>query len=664
MKLRNQWLNRNLSYLLWSILLLVFCGVMADQYCKMTYGGALFYILSGQNEITPAEKKYLENRDYLVYGETLDSFPAQLNDPILRKETGFNTDLMDQLALEMETTVAFQPLLWSDVFNALDTGVVDIIQISYSEERDKNYFLTAPIYKSKGVVFMQNTGTPLKKLEELKWRTLAGIKGDYGLSVLKEKVPELQILEYDSIGQCAQMLKEQKVDGIVADEQNIMYYAQGEKMFQNYYIMEEEIYYEDVVFAVRGEEKELGEILNKAIYHLRTKDTLNKLQKKWFLSSVLGDALPPQRMNAWTIQLSLGLFTFFVYLFWHIHDKTKALVVERTKELDQERRRLETIIASIPQYLFEVDANGTIQMMNQQPPTDLPLFNSDRSLIIEESLLKMLQEVQKIDYTQKEINLGKRWFRITCSRIHGERSSQNAIMLVEDITLYRLQEWEDMQNYKMAAIGQLASGVSHELKNPLEIICNYCYAIKKGILHTEEEMLHTVDIIESEAKGANRIVESLLSFARATPKEISETEAKPCLQQLLELQKPLFKKKNIHATLICDDHIFIQCNPEGIKRIIINLITNGADAMEDSGGNIKITVVQEADRVKIEFQDDGKGMNKEQLEQIFNPFYTTKSAGTGLGLYLVYHQLEENKGTIQVTSQEGVGTTFTVYFPI
>ncbi|WP_281714001.1 transporter substrate-binding domain-containing protein, partial [Anaerotignum lactatifermentans] len=95
----------------------------------------------------------VQERGTLIYGETLDSFPAQIYDPMMESENGFAIDLMNQLAWEMDTTIEFQPVIWADSFTLLENGTVDMIQISYSEERAEKYYLSAPIYRSKGVVF-------------------------------------------------------------------------------------------------------------------------------------------------------------------------------------------------------------------------------------------------------------------------------------------------------------------------------------------------------------------------------------------------------------------------------------------------------------------------------------------------------------------------------
>lgn len=168
------------------------------------YGGNLFYIAFGKNEVSAEEKAFLKERGTLIYGETLDSFPAQIYDPMMESENGFAIDLMNQLAWEMDTTIEFQPVIWADSFTLLENGTVDMIQISYSEERVEKYYLSAPIYRSKGVVFLRDDGEEITKLQDLQGKTLAGIKADYALTVLKEHYPELKILEYDSIGECAE----------------------------------------------------------------------------------------------------------------------------------------------------------------------------------------------------------------------------------------------------------------------------------------------------------------------------------------------------------------------------------------------------------------------------------------------------------------------------
>lgn len=641
----------DVKLILWLLAMALFILFMADRYCRMYYGGSLAYVLLGRNEISDEERKPLLGREPLIYGETLDSFPAQLSDPSMQEQNGFAIDLIEQLEWELGVDMAFEPVLWPEVFQKLEDGEVDVIQVSYSDERAKQYYLTAPIYRNRGVAFLKNEGRELTAVSELEGRKLAGIREDYALLVLKEKCPRVSIVECDEIEACAQLLREGKVDGIVADEQNLMYYMQGEKLFQGYYMLDENVYEADVVFAVRKSEEELGEILDKAIYQIRNKDVLEKIQKKWFLTSVLYDPLPKEQAYFWRASLGAGLAAFYLYLFWYIHIRTRTLVKLRTRELEQERKRVQAILDSIPQYVLEITQEGEVHMSNRP---------------VEESLLGMLGDISREERAWQEMEVEGRWYRISCSRIKGGALDESLIVVAEDITLSRLQEEKNNQNEKMIAIGQLASGVSHELKNPLEIICNYCYALKNGILHTKEDIADTVEVIEEEARSANEIVESLLSFARVAPQKASRTELKPMLENILRLQETILGKKRIGLCFSCEDGLYIHCNPEGMKKILINLLTNAVEAMEEEreGNQVSVLAVREDGYARVEVRDTGKGMSQQETAKIFNPFYTTKALGTGLGLYLVYQQMQEIGGEIQAFSKEGEGTMFRMRFPL
>lgn len=641
----------DVKLILWLLAMALFILFMADRYCRMYYGGSLAYVLLGRNEISNEERQSLLGREPLIYGETLDSFPAQLSDPSMQEQNGFAIDLIEQLEWELGVDMAFEPVLWPEVFQKLEDGEVDVIQVSYSDERAKQYYLTAPIYRNRGVAFLKNEGRELTAVSELEGRKLAGIREDYALLVLKEKCPRVSIVECDEIEACAQLLREGKVDGIVADEQNLMYYMQGEKLFQGYYMLDENVYEADVVFAVRKSEEELGEILDKAIYQIRNKDVLEKIQKKWFLTSVLYDPLPKEQAYFWRASLGAGLAAFYLYLFWYIHIRTRTLVKLRTRELEQERKRVQAILDSIPQYVLEITQEGEVHMSNRP---------------VEESLLGMLGDISREERAWQEMEVEGRWYRISCSRIKGGALDESLIVVAEDITLSRLQEEKNNQNEKMIAIGQLASGVSHELKNPLEIICNYCYALKNGILHTKEDIADTVEVIEEEARSANEIVESLLSFARVAPQEASRTELKPMLENILRLQETILGKKRIGLCFSCEDGLYIHCNPEGMKKILINLLTNAVEAMEEEreGNQVSVLAVREDGYARVEVRDTGKGMSQQETAKIFNPFYTTKALGTGLGLYLVYQQMQEIGGEIQAFSKEGEGTMFRMRFPL
>ena len=138
------------------------------------------------------------------------------------------------------------------------------------------------------------------------------------------------------------------------------------------------------------------------------------------------------------------------------------------------------------------------------------------------------------------------------------------------------------------------------------------------------------------------------------------------LENILRLQETILGKKRIGLCFSCEDGLYIHCNPEGMKKILINLLTNAVEAMEEEreGNQVSVLAVREDGYARVEVRDTGKGMSQQETAKIFNPFYTTKALGTGLGLYLVYQQMQEIGGEIQAFSKEGEGTMFRMRFPL
>ena len=164
-------------------------------------------------------------------------------------------------------------------------------------------------------------------------------------------------------------------------------------------------------------------------------------------------------------------------MFWYIHKHTRILVEVRTRELNVERMRLKTVLDAIPQYLLEVTPEGQVRLMNQRAKKDMnqnALCSGDAAVITQPAILQMITTAKNDAFAQQEVEINQKIYRITCSDIGGLSENENVILLAEDVTLRRIQEKQNIQNNKMMAIGELASGISHELKNPLEIICNYC----------------------------------------------------------------------------------------------------------------------------------------------------------------------------------------------
>ncbi|MGA2516912.1 MAG: ATP-binding protein [Thermodesulfobacteriota bacterium] len=241
----------------------------------------------------------------------------------------------------------------------------------------------------------------------------------------------------------------------------------------------------------------------------------------------------------------------------------------------------------------------------------------------------------------------------------------SAIEYTKDITeQQRLQE-QLIQSEKLAGIGVLASGVAHEINNPLSGI------IGMAEIALEEEdpskkKGYLMDILEC-GQRIQEIVKGLRSYSRAAKKEeLSRVDLNGILEESLKMVQLAVKASS--AEVIKDFQCVekIQANVGEIQQVFTNLITNAFQAIDGKGGKLGLSTRSTDDSVEVKVSDNGKGIPHKYLNQIFDPFFTTKNPGegTGLGLNIVYRIVSKYEGTIDVESNERIGTTFTIKFPI
>ena len=232
-----------------------------------------------------------------------------------------------------------------------------------------------------------------------------------------------------------------------------------------------------------------------------------------------------------------------------------------------------------------------------------------------------------------------------------------------------------IQSEKMATVGVLASGVAHEIKNPLAIILQGMERIEKILTKTEDGGIQYITMVKNAAVRANKVINALLRFSRSSPLEAKPLNIHEVIDAAIPLVEDRAKLNNIKIQ--CDytnEQYLISGDNIVLEQVFFDLFTNAIDAMPQGGGIFVTTRFQkkfqtsnEKERnLKVEVRDTGVGIAPEHISKIFDPFFTTKEPGkgTGLGLSTVYLILERHKGTIKVESKLGAGTTFMITLPV
>lgn len=244
---------------------------------------------------------------------------------------------------------------------------------------------------------------------------------------------------------------------------------------------------------------------------------------------------------------------------------------------------------------------------------------------------------------------------------------REATTTLEDRVHERTEELEEAQERllrieRMAAVGEVAAAMAHELRNPLAGIKNAIFYVKTGLEKIgqaggDPRIPEFLDLMETEVEASNRIITELLDYSRVNPLSLSVVGVEALVDGAISeagIQQNVNVVKEINPSVP-----EVWANLEQVHLAFLNLINNAGDAMPE-GGTLTISAAAAGNFVEVQFRDTGEGIAEENLDRVFDPLFTTKEKGTGMGLALVYRIIERHQGTLAVASTQGGGTTFSV----
>jgi PAS domain S-box-containing protein len=235
------------------------------------------------------------------------------------------------------------------------------------------------------------------------------------------------------------------------------------------------------------------------------------------------------------------------------------------------------------------------------------------------------------------------------------------VAIRNDITERKKTEEALHRQDKLAAVGQLAAGVAHEIRNPLTSMKGYAEFLTLD--EQDPERLEFMNIILDEIERVNTIVEDFMVLAKPKMVELEEKNVVPVIKNVVSLLEFEARKKHVKLTFDCPHEIIqIECDENRLKQVFLNFIKNGIEAMPN-GGELHVKTIIHDNNVQISIQDTGVGIPKEKLKQLGEPFYTTKKNGNGLGLMVSFKIIENHNGKVFVESEPNKGTTFNILLP-
>jgi PAS domain S-box-containing protein len=362
-----------------------------------------------------------------------------------------------------------------------------------------------------------------------------------------------------------------------------------------------------------------------------------------------------------------------------IENNTASLettVKERTRDLLENQKKLASILAASPDAIVALDSNGNITECNSRI-TELSGYQ--RSDLIGKSGLQFTgfrSEPNFLEKTRLALHKNKEPLRfetlfskktgleipveLSVDSIRNEFDKPaGAVVIIRDLSEKKRMEQQLLKVQRLAAIGELAGMVGHDIRNPLAAIKNADFFIKKKCGGCgNSEVVPMIDVIDKSIEHANSIVDDLLEYSREQCLAVMKYSARDLLDKALGMTKI---QDNINLVNSVSD-VTLTVDKSKAIRVFINLTKNALDAMPE-GGSLEISANQNTEFTEISFSDTGKGISEEVMPKLFTPLFTTKAQGMGFGLSISKRIVEAHGGKISVHSTPEKGTTFTVAFP-
>ncbi len=334
----------------------------------------------------------------------------------------------------------------------------------------------------------------------------------------------------------------------------------------------------------------------------------------------------------------------------------------------------EALVRHMPIGLLAIDQNNRIIASNEHVRD---LFNSDASeiqgqdvsRILPEAFVRLLKKVNtQTGLIDEDVLLqsgknGEQIWEVVAAAFADQDVPEGKILLARNVTAVRGLEKEVARSRHLNAIGSLAAGVAHEIRNPLSSIKGFAVYFKQRLSGNADDE-QTADIMIAETERLNRVISQLIEFARPLTLKKEKTVLTDLVRSTLKLVESEALKNNVQIDVRAPENLpEVEIDPDKIKQVLLNIFLNALAAMS-GGGRLSMELSQTQDALEAEITDTGTGIDEKDMPRIYDPYFTSKPAGTGLGLAVVQKIMEAHGGFLQIESKTGTGTTVILRFTV
>lgn len=380
--------------------------------------------------------------------------------------------------------------------------------------------------------------------------------------------------------------------------------------------------------------------------------------------------------------MAIGRSTPLDRILGRLEDLDATNLTILVQRLARERKLFETVINIVREGILVINQDGVVEYANEAAQHMVGFGVDDLGKAVLWKLIPGLARTLdfSVDGTFSEVSVVSRELQLTYPEnrfvrlylvpFHEDDVDEHwhYAVILSDVTEDKVSTQEMIESEKISSIIMLAAGVAHELGNPLNSLTIHLQLIKRQLKKLEnspqlEKIDESLDVCTGEVERLDGIITNFLEAVRPNPPDFQDIDPVTVLEDVLEVLGQELKDRSVVIDIDCPRRLpVIAADRNQLKQVYFNVLKNAFEAMEH-GGTIKIRARADDEFVKVQFGDSGKGIDKEAMARVFEPYYTTKKDGHGLGMMIVQRIMREHGGQLGLDSRAGVGTVVTLQFP-
>lgn len=631
---------------------------------------------------------------YLRVGVSCSLPPFQFSNPD-GECAGMHIDMLNAIAKERSYEIELIPYdNNTNSLEALDSGDIDIVLgvVPDSIENDNRFTCTDALTSSQLCMIVSNesldSGAPV---------TIATVASDTIQHMLLANLGIQQFIAVGSQAMVYQRHLRSPNTAMIGVKDSLAYQLQQDGNYDKYTITRNYLSAIEFSLVVRSSDSELLRTMNRNIAKLKGTSQYESICNKWLPTDNLEARI--QRLTRIILTCSAvfaAIVLIYIIITRRMQHVLKLRVAEQTQQIHAANEELERQFAQLknendlrnriikysPSGMLLFNTDHCISMANKsacliaglsEPPIgssalDIPVFGS----IIRQEGDAVFQRGAMIE--SGKISLGDspismHTYSYMMHQIIRYGIVEGILLTVQDITKIERMQQEEFERNKSMALTRIAAGIAHEIRNPLMTIRTFASLIgTKG--DSKQVQQSFAEYVPNEVDRINRLVDDLIHYAKPAKLNLERLNLMDVLDSSLSLIRPILRKSSFDLALDVPQDIYIMADRDKLKQVMINIFMNGIEAMEHKRAaspeqfqlTLTVAVTEDASKVYIRITDEGIGMTEAELAACRDPFFSTKEAGTGLGLALCEQYIKENNGAMQIDSVKGQYTRISLIF--